>query len=91
MAAAAPLHGSECQIPGSPGADSRQSQLNLGTRSLGCQQLSAAQLHAARCRGGGTSACQCSLLFGGRYCVPLATLAAQRPQLAPAPRSTSRL
>lgn len=68
-----------------------RSQLSLGTRTPGCQQLSVAQLHAARCRCGGTSSCQCCLLFGGRYCVPLATLAAQRPQLAPAPRSSSRL
>lgn len=68
-----------------------RSQLSLGTRTPRCQQLSVAQLHAERCRCGGTSACQCCLLFGGRYCVPLATLAAQRPQLAPAPRSSSRL
>lgn len=30
-----------------------RSQLSLGTRTLGCQQFSAAQLHAARCRCGG--------------------------------------
>lgn len=29
-----------------------RSQLSLGTRTLGCQQLSAARFHAARCCGG---------------------------------------
>lgn len=47
MAAAAPLHGSESQAV--LVLTVNRSQLSLGTRTLGCQQLSAAQLHAARC------------------------------------------
>lgn len=92
MAAAAPLHGSECRVvdPDNPGADSRQSVLSLGTRTQGCQQLSAAS-SMQQGAVGDTSACHRCLLLGGRYCVPLATLAAQRPQLAPAPRSGPRL
>lgn len=73
-----------------------RSQLSLGTRTLGCQQFSAAQLHAARCRCGGHLCLSVSVLLALRWpllCAPghpgsLETPARPRPP-GPAPASSS--
>lgn len=90
MAGAAPLHGSECRVrdPDSPGARTVERACEPWNRDPGMYVSSFRR--SAPCSKVllrvPLLACHRCLLLGGRYCVPLATLAAQGPQLAPRPQ-----